>query len=127
MLTRFAPSAFRIPISRVRSVTATSMMFMIPMPATMSAMIPITKAAIFTPTLILLNWVIRLWLLKNSKLSSSPGFRPRSRRRTCRVSSIASSISSGVLARTVMFTDLGKPSRPTRPYVFTKVETGIRT
>ena len=115
MLTRFAPSAFRIPISRVRSVTATSMMFMIPMPATMSAMIPITKAAIFTPTLILLNWVIRLWLLKNSKLSSWFRFRPRSRRRAWRVSSIASAMSCGVLACTVMFTDRPNPFRSTSP------------
>ena len=31
-----APSALRTPISRVRSVTATSMMFMTPMPPTSS-------------------------------------------------------------------------------------------
>ena len=34
MLSRVAPSALRTPISRVRSVTDTSMMFMIPMPPT---------------------------------------------------------------------------------------------
>ena len=34
MLRRVAPNAFRTPISRVRSVTLTSMMFMIPMPPT---------------------------------------------------------------------------------------------
>ena len=34
MLNLVAPSAFRIPISRVRSVTDTSMMFMMPMPPT---------------------------------------------------------------------------------------------
>ena len=33
---RFAPSAMRRPISRVRSVTLTSMMFMMPMPPTSS-------------------------------------------------------------------------------------------
>ena len=32
----FAPTAMRVPISRVRSVTETSMMFMIPMPPTSS-------------------------------------------------------------------------------------------
>ena len=32
-----APTAMRIPISRVRSVTLTNMMFMIPMPPTSSA------------------------------------------------------------------------------------------
>ena len=35
-VTLVAPSALRIPISRVRSVTDTSMMFMIPMPPTTS-------------------------------------------------------------------------------------------
>ena len=34
MLRRVAPSALRMPISRVRSVTDTSMMFMMPMPPT---------------------------------------------------------------------------------------------
>src|ERR1700722_5969474 len=36
MLPGFAPSAMRRPISRVRSVTLTSMMFMMPMPPTKS-------------------------------------------------------------------------------------------
>ena len=36
-----APIALRMPISRVRSVTETSMMFMIPIPATSSATPPI--------------------------------------------------------------------------------------
>ena len=36
---RFAPIALRMPISRVRSVTDTSMMFMIPMPPTSSEML----------------------------------------------------------------------------------------
>ena len=35
---RRAPIALRMPISRVRSVTVTSMMFMIPMPPTTSEM-----------------------------------------------------------------------------------------
>ena len=34
MLRRVAPMALRTPISRVRSVTLTSMMFMMPMPPT---------------------------------------------------------------------------------------------
>src|SRR5580704_9085883 len=37
MLLRLAPIALRTPISRVRSVTETSMMFMTPMPPTISA------------------------------------------------------------------------------------------
>ncbi len=36
MLIFVAPSALRMPISRVRSVTDTSMMFMMPMPPTSS-------------------------------------------------------------------------------------------
>ena len=34
MCAGFAPTAMRMPISRVRSVTLTSMMFMMPMPPT---------------------------------------------------------------------------------------------
>ena len=41
MSRRRAPSALRMPISRVRSVTETSMMFMIPMPPTSRLMPPI--------------------------------------------------------------------------------------
>ena len=40
-----APTAIRIPISRVRSVTDTSMMFMIPMPPTSSETEAIPPAA----------------------------------------------------------------------------------
>ena len=47
-----APIDFRIPISFVRSVTLTSMMFMIPMPAAMSAMRLITNAPIRTTSAI---------------------------------------------------------------------------
>ncbi len=49
MAGRFAPRALRIPISLVRSVTETNMMFMMPIPATTSATIPSTKAAVLTP------------------------------------------------------------------------------
>ena len=38
MFWKVAPSALRMPISRVRSVTETIMIFMIPMPPTMSEM-----------------------------------------------------------------------------------------
>ena len=46
MLLRWAPRLRRMPISRVRSVTVTSMMFMMPMPPTsreMAAMPPRTS------------------------------------------------------------------------------------
>ncbi len=45
MLPRFAPIDLRMPISRVRSVTDTSMMFMMPMPATTSATPPMAPKA----------------------------------------------------------------------------------
>ncbi len=60
MFAGLAPSDLRTPISLVRSVTETSMMFMMPMPATTSAMMPMTKAAILTFAVSWLNWVIRL-------------------------------------------------------------------
>ena len=41
---RRAPTAVRMPISRVRSVTVTSMMFMTPMPATNSATLAMAAA-----------------------------------------------------------------------------------
>ena len=40
-----APSAFLRPISRVRSVTETSMMFMMPMPPTMSEMAAVAPSS----------------------------------------------------------------------------------
>jgi hypothetical protein len=48
MRSRRAPSALRRPISRVRSVTATSMMFITPMPPTRSERKHITPLASFT-------------------------------------------------------------------------------
>ena len=55
-----APSALRMPISFVRSVTDTSMMFMMPIPATISATAPIRKAPIFTPRVVWLK--LSIWL-----------------------------------------------------------------
>ena len=40
-----APTAMRMPISRVRSVTETSMMFMMPMPPTSSEIAATRRAA----------------------------------------------------------------------------------
>ena len=48
---RFAPSALRSPISRVRSLTATSIMFIMPIPPTRSenpAMLPSAILIILT-------------------------------------------------------------------------------
>ena len=47
---RRAPTAVRMPISRVRSVTVTSMMFMTPIPATSSAMLATAAASTWKST-----------------------------------------------------------------------------
>ena len=56
MSRRVAPSALRTPISRVRWVTFTSMMFITPTPPTSSAMPAITSMAAATPPVICWNW-----------------------------------------------------------------------
>ena len=48
-----APSAFRIPISRVLSVTDTSMMFMIPIPPTIREIAAIPPTAMESPPIML--------------------------------------------------------------------------
>jgi hypothetical protein len=66
-----APTAFRIPISRVRSVTDTSMMFMMPMPPTTSEMPAIAPRRIVS---VRLTWfaVLRrslwVWTVKSAVL-----------------------------------------------------------
>src|SRR5437764_29289 len=60
MSLRRAPIALRIPISRVRSVTVTSMMFMIPMPPTTSEM------AAIEPSRMVRVWVIWPTVLRMS-------------------------------------------------------------
>ena len=62
MSRRLAPRARRMPISRVRSVTVASMMFMMPMPPTsreMAAMEPST--------------MLKICLVRSARLSSSRG------------------------------------------------------
>ena len=63
MSCRLAPSALRIPISRVRSVTDTSMMFMMPMPPTSSYTLAIPPSSIVkTPLVALAIAMISAWL-----------------------------------------------------------------
>ena len=68
-----APSDLRTPISRVRSVTLTSMMFMITMPPTTSEMqVTGTTIAATRPS----NWSMKPRMasgVRVSKLSASPG------------------------------------------------------
>ncbi len=52
-----APTAWRMPISRVRSVTLTSMMFMMPMPPTISET-PATQASRLRKVSVVDSWVV---------------------------------------------------------------------
>ena len=68
-----APMARRTPISRVRSVTETSMMFMMPMP-------PTTSETAATPARSVVSMPVTDWSTawmsrgsRTAKLSSSPG------------------------------------------------------
>ena len=60
---RVAPMALRMPISRVRSVTETNMMFMMPMPPTSSEM-PATppRKRVSTPVIAVADSSISSWL-----------------------------------------------------------------
>ena len=60
MLHRVAPSALRTPISRVRSVTETSMMFMMPMPPTRRL-----TAAMLASSVVKI-WVVCCWVARMS-------------------------------------------------------------
>ena len=53
MVLRLAPMALRMPISRVRSVTVTSMMFMMPIPPTISEMAAMPPRRMFSRLLML--------------------------------------------------------------------------
>ena len=66
--------AMRMPISRVRSVTETKRMFMIPMPPT-SSEIDATMASSAAMTWLLLSCASAIWLrLRTLKSSSWPGW-----------------------------------------------------
>ena len=95
---RRAPSAMRTPISRVRSVTETSMMFMTPMPPTSSARAQTPKVAAPTIRARLSNSSAEVSLEKISKSFSSCGCSPRTRRRVAMTSSSALGASSGEVA-----------------------------
>ena len=79
----FAPMALRMPISRVRSVTDTSMMFMIPMPPTSSEMPTMPVITIVTVVRIESNvsWTCSaVWIRKSSSSSGLRSCALRSRR-----------------------------------------------
>ena len=94
-----APTALRRPISRVRSLTETSMMFMMPMPPTRSEMPTMPPAMAVTPEARLLNWLMYWSMASARKVSGSSRPRPRWRRITYSISAFASSAVSGLVAR----------------------------
>ena len=70
---RVAPMALRMPISLIRSETETNIIFMIPMPATISAITLTEKANNLMPSVNGANSSNISSLDVNSKLLSSPG------------------------------------------------------
>ena len=81
MSKRRAPTAMRRPISRVRSVTLTSMMFMIPTPPTSSdtaAMLASSVVSVFVPSCCALASSARLRIEKSSSVPLGRLWRSRS-------------------------------------------------
>ena len=72
MFWKVAPRALRMPISRVRSVTETIMMFMMPMPPTMSEMAAILPRKRVSMVVVLVMVSMRLVRLRTLKSSSLP-------------------------------------------------------
>ncbi len=99
---RLAPRALRTPISRVRSVTLTSMMFMITMPPTTSEMPAMATATSSNELEICDHSDIRLSLVSVVKLSSAPGWSCRRPRMISRTSSMARSMFGPAPAFTAM-------------------------
>ena len=97
-----APMAQRMPISRVRSVTETSMMFMIPMPPTrreIEAMAPSMSDIVRVVSAAVLTRAVRLRTLKSL---SAPSARRWRWRKSCVMSRSATGMASADPARTTM-------------------------
>ena len=79
MVLRLAPMALRMPISRVRSVTVTSMMFMMPIPPTISEMAAMPPRRMFSRLLMLSMASSIIFWDEMAKASSSSSKRVISR------------------------------------------------
>ena len=103
----------RNPISRVRSVTLTSMMFMMPMPP-MTRLMPATAASSMVITRLDSSWACRISVrLRTVKLSSAPGcsfWRWRSSSRT--PSSAAFMLSPSTTFTLIVLTRRSLPALP---------------
>ena len=96
MSRRLAPTALRMPISRVRSVTLTSMMFMMPIPPTSREMPAIEpRKSVSTPVIWLKTATRSAWLMTEKSSSSRKRMLCRSRNRRV-MSSVACSMRSSL-------------------------------
>ena len=97
-----APILMRKPISRVRSVTETYMIFIIPMPPTKRE-IPATAASrTVNMSVVLVSIVLNSCWLRTVKSSSSSAFNLWLRRRISVISSMACSVYSSLSAEQVI-------------------------
>ena len=115
MSRRRAPTALRMPISRVRSRTETSMMFMIPMPPTISeieAMPP--SSSVSVPLIALAVWSSCDWS-KIEKSSSSVAARPWRDRRSV----VISAWTAVICAWSATLTPIVRTSSPATKYLLT--------
>ena len=103
-----APTAIRSPISRVRSVTLTSIMFIIPTPPTTSESIATISSRVVISPLVAVIVLSISDISRMEKSSSAPGAMLWRRRRTSQICAIASGTCSGVLAETVIWSILLK-------------------
>ena len=92
MFAGVAPMAIRRPISRIRSVTETSMMFMMPMPPTRSeiAATAARSTVIVFETPLMVEVISAMSMMRKSSATSSP--RRWRWRRSAPISRFASSI-----------------------------------
>ena len=112
MLDGFAPIAMRMPISRVRSVTLTSMMFMMPMPPTSSetaATLASSVVIVSVPSACAPAISVRLRIEKSS---SAPGGSGGDRGAARVTSSSARCVVSELVACTYIWPDMYLPRPP---------------
>ena len=102
MSTPLAPTLMRRPISRVRSVTDTYMMFMIPMPPTISDMLAMQASSVVIRSVVVFIIELSSCWLRMVKSSSSLLFSLWFRRRISVISSVALSVMSSVSAEAKM-------------------------
>ena len=97
-----APTAMRRPISRVRSVTETSMIFMIPTPPTTSEIMATTNSRMLICCVVELNALLISLMSRMLKSSVWPSLMRCRSCSNCVISSIACGISSVEAALTEM-------------------------